>query len=86
MSTGELSDTEFLAAVEATTYPGPQFGHRGHLRLGWLCLREHGFEKTQQESHNTSIIPGWSEESLDTTIDGQARKPDSLYMEGSRPA
>jgi hypothetical protein len=44
MSAGELSDAEFLAAVEATTYPGEKFGHRGHLRLGWLCLREQGFE------------------------------------------
>jgi hypothetical protein len=44
MSTGELSDTEFLAAIEAATYPGDKFGHRGHLRLGWLCLRAHGFD------------------------------------------
>jgi len=44
MSTGELSDAEFLKAVEEATYPGDQFGHRGHLRLGWLCLRAHGFE------------------------------------------
>lgn len=44
MSTGELSDAEFLAGVEATTYPGEKFGHREHLRLGWLCLRAHGFE------------------------------------------
>lgn len=44
MSTGELSDAEFLKAVEEATYPGEQFGHRGHLRLGWLCLRAHGFE------------------------------------------
>ncbi|MBN1204259.1 MAG: hypothetical protein JXB05_04980 [Myxococcaceae bacterium] len=44
MSTEELSDVEFLAALEAATYPGEKFGHRGHLRLGWLCLRAHGFE------------------------------------------
>ncbi|MBN1209762.1 MAG: hypothetical protein JXB05_33240 [Myxococcaceae bacterium] len=44
MSTGELSDEEFLAAVEAATYPGEKFGHRGHLRLAWLCLKAHGFE------------------------------------------
>jgi hypothetical protein len=44
MSTGELSDAEFLAAVEAATYPGEKFNHRGHLRLGWLCLRAHGYE------------------------------------------
>jgi hypothetical protein len=44
MSTGELSDAEFLAAIEAATYPGDKFGHRAHLRLGWVCLRAHGFE------------------------------------------
>jgi len=44
MSTGALSDAEFLKAVEEATYPGEQFGHRGHLWLGWLCLRAHGFE------------------------------------------
>jgi hypothetical protein len=40
----ELSDAEFLAAVEAATYPGADFRHRAHVRLAWLCLREHGFE------------------------------------------
>ena len=44
MSIGELSDGEFLAAVEAATHPGEAFGHEAHLRLGWLCLRAHGFE------------------------------------------
>jgi hypothetical protein len=44
MSTGDLSDAEFLAAIEAATYPGDKFGHRGHLRLGWLCLRAHSFD------------------------------------------
>lgn len=44
MSTQELSDAEFLAAVETATYPGEKFKHRDHLRLGWLCLRAHGFE------------------------------------------
>lgn len=39
-----LKDADFLAAVEAATYPGEAFGHRAHVRLAWLCLREHGFE------------------------------------------
>ncbi|SES84523.1 hypothetical protein [Stigmatella erecta] len=39
-----LSDTEFLAAVESAAYPGDRFGHREHLRLGWLCLKALGFE------------------------------------------
>lgn len=45
MSVGELSDGEFLAAVEAAAHPGEQFGHEAHLRLTWLCLRAHGFEE-----------------------------------------
>ncbi len=40
----ELTDAEFLAAVESATYPGADFRHRAHVRLAWLCLREHGFE------------------------------------------
>ncbi|WP_224240725.1 hypothetical protein [Hyalangium gracile] len=43
MSSGELSDAEFLRAVETVNYPG-KFGHLSHLRLAWLCLRAHGFE------------------------------------------
>ncbi|ADO72154.1 hypothetical protein [Stigmatella aurantiaca] len=38
------SDAEFLAAIEAATYPGDMFGHQAHLRMGWVCLRAHGFE------------------------------------------
>jgi hypothetical protein len=44
MSTEAMSDAEFLAALEKATYPPEQFSHRAHLRLGWLCLREDGFE------------------------------------------
>ncbi|NMO20467.1 hypothetical protein HPC49_24470 [Pyxidicoccus fallax] len=40
----ELTDADFLAAIEAATYPGADFRHRAHVRLAWLCLREHGFE------------------------------------------
>jgi hypothetical protein len=39
-----LSDADFLTAVEEATWPGPAFGHREHVRLAWLCLREHGFD------------------------------------------
>lgn len=38
-------DGEFLAAVEATTWPGERFGHREHVRLAWLYLRRHGPEE-----------------------------------------
>jgi hypothetical protein len=39
-----MTDADFLAAVEAATYPGEAFRHRAHVRLAWLCLRERGFD------------------------------------------
>jgi hypothetical protein len=44
MNPETANDGEFLAAVEATTWPGERFGHREHVRLGWLYLRRHGPE------------------------------------------
>jgi hypothetical protein len=44
MNPEKASDDEFLAAVEAATWPGERFGHREHVRLGWLYLRRHGSE------------------------------------------
>ncbi|MBI4890232.1 MAG: methyltransferase domain-containing protein [Acidobacteria bacterium] len=49
-------------------------------------LRQQGFDRVVRQEHNTSIISDWMEDSLDTTEKGEARKPDSLYMEGIRPA
>lgn len=43
-STEAMTDAQFLAALEQATYPREHFSHRAHLRLGWLCLREYGFE------------------------------------------
>ncbi len=42
MNPETASDDEFLTAVEAATWPGERFGHREHVRLGWLYLRRHG--------------------------------------------
>jgi len=36
-------DERFLAALEASTLPPADFGHRGHLRAGFLYLRRHDF-------------------------------------------
>jgi hypothetical protein len=44
-STQAMTDAQFLEALEQATYPREEFSHRAHLRLGWLCLREHGFEE-----------------------------------------
>lgn len=40
MTTTDLNDADFLAALADTSLP--DFRHRDHLRLAWLCLREHG--------------------------------------------
>jgi hypothetical protein len=37
------ADEAFLAALEAGTLPPTRFGHRGHLRAGFLYLRRHDF-------------------------------------------
>ena len=34
-----LDDTEFLASVADGSLPAGDFGHRQHLRLGWLHLQ-----------------------------------------------
>ena len=38
-----LEDEVFLAALEAGTLSPAEFGHRGHLRAGFLYLRRHDF-------------------------------------------
>ena len=42
MSAVALDDAAFLAAVADASLPA--FGHREHLRVAWLCLREGGRE------------------------------------------
>ncbi len=36
-------DQDFLNRLEAGTLPPAEFGHRGHLRAGFLYLRRHDF-------------------------------------------
>ena len=38
-----LEDEAFLAALEAGKLPPAEFGHRGHLKAGFLYLRRHDF-------------------------------------------
>jgi hypothetical protein len=39
----DTDDSEFLAALEAGTLSPARFGHRGHLRAGFLYLRRYDF-------------------------------------------
>lgn len=57
-------------------------------RFGLKILMEAaGFEGIERMFHDKSRIPDWPVYSLDSTSDRRhARKPDSLYMEGIKPA
>lgn len=44
-----------------------------------------GFVDPSVMGASTSRIPGWASFQLDTTPDGAVRKPDSLFMEATRP-
>ena len=37
-----MNDMEFAVAVESCEMPNAEFGHRQHLRLAWIYLREYG--------------------------------------------
>ena len=38
-----MNDAEFLSALESCLLPEGQFGHSGHVRAGYLYLRQVGF-------------------------------------------
>jgi hypothetical protein len=51
-----------------------------------LLLRDCGFQEIVRRQATESGIPEWASFGLDADPDGTVYKPDSLYMEGVRPA
>jgi SAM-dependent methyltransferase len=51
-----------------------------------VLLNKIGLENVKQCSATDSYIPNWESWNLDTEPDGSIYKPDSLYMEGIKPA
>jgi len=50
-------------------------------------MEKNSFMEVETTSHDASRIPHWSNYLLDSTLHGsKPRKPDSLYMEGVKPA
>ena len=43
-----MTHDELIAGFEAGTIPPGAFGHREHVRLGWLYLRRHGRDGAEQ--------------------------------------
>lgn len=55
-------------------------------RYSLTCLLQHcDFTQIQQRPAHESAIPNWSSFNLDTEPDGSVYKPDSLYMEATKP-
>jgi SAM-dependent methyltransferase len=52
--------------------------------LGAL-LEEVGFRDPIQQQADTSLVEGWSTFNLDTEPDGRVYKPESLFMEATKP-
>jgi predicted SAM-dependent methyltransferase len=51
-----------------------------------VLLNKIGLENVKQCTAKESYIPNWTSWNLDTEPDGSVYKPDSLYMEGIKPA
>ncbi|HLL01356.1 MAG TPA: hypothetical protein VK539_12270 [Myxococcaceae bacterium] len=77
MSAEELSDAEFMAAISVAKFPGGKFGHHGHVRMAWICLKgtrfEAGMERIRStvkgfaailgvpEKYNETVTRAWAE-------------------------
>ncbi|MHB8527711.1 MAG: class I SAM-dependent methyltransferase [Candidatus Acidiferrales bacterium] len=48
-------------------------------------LRDSGFRDPLRREANESLIPDWTKFNLDTESDGTVYKPDSMYMEATKP-
>jgi len=49
-------------------------------------MKAAGFQHPIQQSATRSLIADWISFNLDTLPDGRVYKPDSLFMEASKPA
>jgi hypothetical protein len=38
-----MTDEQFLADLDTCRLPATDFNHAAHVRLGYLCLRKHGY-------------------------------------------
>ena len=53
MSSAELSDAEFMAAISVAKFPGGKFGHHGHVRMAWICLKDTSFDAGMERIRST---------------------------------
>ena len=47
LSPNLLSDDEFVAQVEACSYPIEKFKHLDHVRLAWIYLQRHSYQEAE---------------------------------------
>ena len=81
-----------LSSTELNALRIGQFRQSGEVHQ-WMydryslkrLLEDCGFIDIKQYAANTSSIPNWTSFNLDTEPDGAVYKPDSLYMEATKP-
>jgi SAM-dependent methyltransferase len=90
-STGAQEQKKWVAVIERMLRGGPE--KVGELHR-WMydkyslarLLSMANFTEISQYCHNTSGIPSWDKQGLDTQENGSEYKKGSLYMEGRKPS
>jgi SAM-dependent methyltransferase len=84
---GLIAGKEATTAISEGLFRNSGEIHRwmyDHLSLHRI-LKNSGFSELTSFGATTSRIPGFAAYCLDTDAKGKVRKPDSLFMEGTRP-
>ena len=87
-----LTDETWLDATDPSAEQEIEFRRQGEVHR-WMydrvsmarLLRDAGFAAPGTRGAAESGIPGWADYGLDAGPDGQPHKPDSLFMEATRP-
>ena len=82
-----LSPTDYQALKIGRFRQGGEIHQWMYDRFSLKCLlNECGFVDVIQRTANDSYVPDWVTFNLDTEPDGSIYKPDSLFMEATKPA
>lgn len=82
-----LGETDYKALIYGKFYFSGEKHKHMYDRISLTDLLKYsGFDKIFIQNPTDSLIPGWQAYYLDVNPKGDIRKPDSLYVEGIKPA
>ncbi len=82
-----LGETDYKALVYGRFYFSGEKHKYMYDRISLIeLLQKSGFDEVIKQSYSDSLIPSWSTYHLDVNSEEVIRKPDSLYVEGIKPA